>query len=434
MAIEDDVVVIGGGLAGMTTALSAARDGSRVRLLSHKESTLRFASGLIDVLGYVGDEIVSNPFETISELPDEHPYRKVGENGVRDGLDLFDSVTDYAGDHTDTNALVPTFGGNVKPTARYPKHTAPGLASVEQDTLLVGFETVVDFDAPLAAEHLAETVPFDVRGVTLSFPGDFRTDARITRLAHALDTNERVEIGGNGRGNGNVQSGVSQSEPIRIALAERIKPHLGDAERVGFPAMLGEEHPEDVRVTLERKLGVEVFEIPMGPPSLPGMRLETQFETALKDAGVRVTTGNPVVDFEGDDEIEAVVVERNGARIPFHGEQFVLATGGLVGKGIDSDRDGVREPIFDCYVPASDDRYDWSEREAFDDHQFARFGVQVDDELRPLDSAGEPEFENLRAVGGVLGNCDFASEKSGSGISLATGVVAGRNASDEVNP
>ncbi|WP_266077645.1 glycerol-3-phosphate dehydrogenase subunit GlpB [Haladaptatus caseinilyticus] len=425
MAIEDDVVVVGGGLAGMATALSAAQDGSRVRLLSHKESTLRFASGLIDVLGYVGSEIVSNPFETISQLPDEHPYRRVGEDGIRDGLALIDSVTDYAGGHTDRNALVPTFGGTVKPTARYPKHTAPGLASDERDALLVGFETVVDFDAPLAAEHLAETVPFDVRGITLQFLGDFRTDARVTRLAHALDENERIEVGGRGS--------VSESVPARIALAERVKPHLGDAERVGFPAILGEEHPDEVRATIGRKLGVEVFEIPMGTPSLPGMRLEAEFETALREAGVRTTTGNPVVDFEGTDEISAVIVERNSARIPFHGEQFVLATGGLVGKGIDSDRSGVREPVFDCHVPAPENRYDWFEDGAFDDHRFARFGVRVDDELRPLDSAGSPEFHNLRAVGGVLGGYDFAAEKSGSGISLATGVVAGRNASDEVN-
>ncbi|WP_435154309.1 glycerol-3-phosphate dehydrogenase subunit GlpB [Haladaptatus sp. DFWS20] len=429
MAIEDDVVVIGGGLAGMATALSAAREGSQVRLLSHKESTLRFASGLIDVLGYVGDEIVSNPFETISELPDDHPYRNVGEDGVRDGLSLFDSITDYVGGHTDRNALVPTFGGNVKPTARYPKHTAPGLASDARDTLLVGFETVVDFDAPLAAAHLAETVPFDVRGVTLSFPGEFRTDARITRLAHALDENERVERERDDR----TGSGVTESVPVRIALAERIKPHLRDAERIGFPAILGEEHPDEVRKTLERKLGAAVFEIPMGPPSLPGMRLESQFEHALRGAGVRTTSGNPVVDFEADDDISAVIVERNGARVPFHGEQFVLATGGLVGKGIDSDRSGVREPIFDCYVPAPENRYDWFEDGAFDDHSFARFGLHLDDELRPLDSTDSPEFRNLRAVGGVLGGYDFSAEKSGSGVSLATGVIAGRNASDEVN-
>ncbi|EFW90403.1 anaerobic glycerol-3-phosphate dehydrogenase subunit B [Haladaptatus paucihalophilus DX253] len=423
MAIEDDVVVVGGGIAGMATALSAAREGAQVRLLSHKESTLRHASGLIDVLGYA-DGLVADPFEAISGLPEEHPYRTVGEEGIRDGLDLLDSVTDYAGGHTDRNALVPTFGGRIKPTARYPKTSASGLASDDRDSLLVGFETVVDFDAPLAAERLSADVPFDARGVTVAFLGDFRTDARITRLAHALDENERIE---------RTRNGISTSLPARTALAERVKPHLGDAERVGFPAMLGEERPGEVIASLEAELGADVFEVPMGPPSLPGMRLETAFHDALKDEGVRTTSGNPVVDFEGGDELEAVVVERNGAEIPFYGDQFVLATGGLVGKGIDSTRERVSEPIFDCHVPAPEDRYDWSDPEAFGEHSFARFGVETDDELRVLDADGEPEFDNLRAAGGVLGGYDFAAEKSGSGVSLSTGVVAGRIASEQVN-
>ncbi len=425
MAIEDDVVVIGGGIAGMSAALSAARDGAQVRLLSHKESTLRHASGLVDVLGYA-DGLVSNPFDAISGLPDEHPYRIIGEGGVRDGLALFDSVVDYEGTHTDRNALVPTFGGKIKPTARYPPATAAGLASDDQDTLLVGFETVVDFDAPLAAARLGADVPFEVHGATVAFPGDFRTDARITRLAHALDENERIE---------QEEGGVSASLPIRTALADAVEPHLDGAKRVGFPALLGEVRTAEVISALESELGADVFEVPMGPPSLPGMRLETDFRRALSDEGVRTTSGNPVVDFEGDDDddIEAVVVERNGAEIPFYGDQFVLATGGLVGKGIDSTRERVSEPIFDCHIPAPDDRYAWSDEEAFGKHAFARFGVATDEELRPLDSRGEPEFGNLRAIGGVLGGYDFAAEKSGSGVSLSTGVVAGRLASEEVN-
>jgi len=164
------------------------------------------------------------------------------------------------------------------------------------------------------------------------------------------------------------------------------------------------------------------------------MRLEGKFRAACREAGVRFTTGNPVVDFEEDEStsVAAVRVDRNGAAIPFHAEQFVLATGGLVGKGVDSDREGVREPIFDCHVPHPSDRYDWFADEAFGDHPFARFGVKTDDDLRPLDREGEPEFANLRAAGAVLGGYDFAAEKSGSGVSLATGLAAGRSAAREV--
>ncbi|RBI64032.1 anaerobic glycerol-3-phosphate dehydrogenase subunit B [halophilic archaeon] len=432
MAIEDDVVVVGGGLAGLTAALAAARDGAQVRVISHKESTLRQASGLVDVLGYPpgGEGPVVDPFDAIPDLPDEHPYRRVGVEGVREGLALFDEVAGYAGDHTDRNALVPTFGGTVKPTARYPDSVGAGLASDRRDAVLVGFETVVDFDAALAADHLeAAGVPFAVRGATTRFPGGFRADAAVTRLARALDENERVERAGG-------PAGVSTTVPAREALAEQVKPNLGDAERVGFPAMLGLDHPDEVRADLRSLLGADVFEVPMAPPSLPGMRLQSRFEAALREADVALTSGNPVVDHErsgeSGDRVDAVVVERNGARVPHHADQFVLATGGLVGKGIDSDRSGVREPIFDCRVAAPDDRYDWFDEDAFGDHPFARFGVETDDDLRPADADGDPTFDNLRAAGAVLGGYDFAAEKSGSGVSLSTGVVAGRRASEAV--
>ncbi|MFC4551275.1 MULTISPECIES: glycerol-3-phosphate dehydrogenase subunit GlpB [Halorussus] len=436
MAIEDDVVVIGGGIAGMTAALAAAREGAGVRLLAHKESTLRSASGLVDVLGYDADEnLLSDPFEAVPDLPESHPYRTVGVEGIRDALALFDDAVGdrYRGGHTDRNALVPTHGGSVKPTARYPASAAAGLASDSRDALLVGFETVTDFDAPLAAAHLESAgVPFSVRGTVISFPGDFRVDAKVTRYADALDADERVEVRGDG---------YSTKLPVREALAEAVKPHLRGAERVGFPALLGQHRPAEVRESLEAELGAAVFEVPMGPPSLPGMRLEGALLSASREAGVRFTTGNPVVDYETADDREgtdpdgrvaAVRVERNGAAIPFHADQFVLATGGLVGKGIDSDREGVAEPIFDCRVAHPSDRYDWFADDAFGDHPFARFGVDVDDDLRPLDSAGDAEFANLRAAGAVLGGYDLAAEKSGSGVSLATGRAAGLAAAREV--
>ena len=429
MPISDDVVVVGGGLAGMTAALAAAREGADVRVVTKAESTLRQASGLVDVLGYLPDEggPVVDPFDAVARLPPDHPYRRVGVDGIRAGLALFDAVADYAGGHTDRNALVPTVGGSVKPTARYPASVAAGLASDERDALLVGFETVVDFDAPLSADRLAAAgVPFDVSGVTVGFPGDFRADAPVTRLARALDENERVE---RERVKRDAPAGVGESLPVRRALAQRVEPYLDGAERVGFPAILGVDAADEVRTGIEAELGVDVFEVPTGPPSIPGMRLESRFEAALDDAGVAVTAGNPVVDFEQDvGDVTAVVVERNGARIPHAADQFVLATGGLVGKGIDSDRDGVREPVFDCNVAAPDDRYDWFDDDAFGDHAFARFGVATDDELRPLDAGGDPEFDNLRAAGAVLGGYDLAAENSGSGVSLATGVVAGRRA------
>ncbi|THE65185.1 glycerol-3-phosphate dehydrogenase subunit GlpB [Salinadaptatus halalkaliphilus] len=448
MAISDDVLVIGGGLAGAMAALAAAERDVRVRLVTYKQSTLRQASGLIDVLGYApdGDGPLVDPFEALEGLPTGHPYERVGSEAVREALAFFDEVAGdaYVGDHTDANALVPTHGGTVKPTARYPTATAAGLASDNRDALLVGFETLPDFDGPLAASHLAAAgVPFDARGVTLSFPGIERDDAKVTRYAHLLERDEAVSV-----------DDSAATVGARDALAESVDEHLEGEPRVGFPAILGDERADEVRTALGEGLGVDVFEVPMGPPSLPGMRLSDLLYDALEDAGVRVTSGVPVVDYEVDPRgssdtpadpsaaktsddpargrIDHVVVDRNGAEVPHRADQYVLATGGLVGKGVRSDREGVREPIFDCHVPHPEDRYDWFVDGVFGDQPYARFGLDVDRELRPLETDSRPTFSNLRAAGAVLGGYDFAAEKSGSGVSLATGYVAGRRASTAV--
>lgn len=423
MAIESEVAVIGGGLAGLTSALAARRQGADVRLVSYKQSTLRNASGLIDLLGYLpgGEGPISNPYDAIPRLPDAHPYRTVGVDGIRQGMALFDSVTPaYRGSHTEKNTLVPTHGGTIKPTARYPNGTREGLATDDRDVLLVGLDALTDFDAPHAAEHLeAAGVPFDVRGVSISFPGDLRADAKVTRYAKLLDTNAAVTVDG-------------RSVPAREALAERVRPHLKDEERIGFPAVLGLEQPAAVRESLQSELDAAIFEVPMGPPSLPGIRLEEALVAALDEEGVSMETGNPVVAYDGEATIDRIYVEKNGAKIPNRADQYILATGGLVGKGVQSNRDGVFEPIFDCHVPHPNDRYAWFDSAVFGDHPFAGFGVPTDPELRPVGPDASPEFDNLRAAGAVLGGCDFAAEKSGSGVSIATGVTAGRAAAEAI--
>ncbi len=456
MAIDSEVLVVGGGLAGITAAVSAAREGADVRLVSHKASTLRQASGLIDALGYVpptepaeqlregpptaGRQLdrdewpdpegpLADPFGAVDRLPDDHPYRVVGADALREGLALFDDLVGdaYRGAHTDTNALVPTFGGTVKPTARYPVSSAAGLASDDRPMFVVGFRSLTEYDARAVAGRLeAAGVPFLVAGAEVEFAEAFRSDAKVTRTAKALDHDEPID-----------------GTPAREALAAAVEPHLADARaelggevgRVGFPAFVGDDRAAEVRAELSDRLGADVFEIPMGPPSLPGLRLEDRLYDALDAAGVRFETGNPVVGVEtaADGRMETVAVDRNGREVPYGADAFVLAAGGLVGKGIDSDRGGVREPSFGLHVPHPDDRYDWFVDDAFGDQPYARFGVRPDGRGRPLDAEGEVEYDNVFAAGGVVGGADVAREKSASGVSLATGLVAGRNAATEVH-
>ena len=60
----------------------------------------------------------------------------------------------------------------------------------------------------------------------------------------------------------------------------------------------------------------------------------------------------------------------------------------------------------------------------FDDHPKGRAGVAGDPELRPVDPGGGRLFENVLVAGATLAGAEPWREKSGDGISLATGYRA----------
>jgi glycerol-3-phosphate dehydrogenase subunit B len=430
MTDDADVVVVGGGMAGCMAALAAARTDSSatVHLVSASESTFRAASGLIDVLGYTpdGEGPLRDPFEAIPDLPPEHPYSTVGVPAVRDGLAVFDEATGdvYEGDHTDLNALVPTAGGATKPTARYPRWVTAGLAARTDEMLIVGFDRLTAMDAHLVADQLeASGVPFGTMGIDARFPMEITEYPAGPRMAAALDENETVTAAD--------YMGQEETIPVREALADAIYGYHGFQERVGLPAVLGTTAHEETRAAIADRLGAEVFEIPLGPPSILGQRLESVLFDALARQGVALDTGTPIVDVHAEDgHVERLEVERDDGTTAIQADAFVLATGGVAGGGIRTDRRTVREPLFDCHVDAPSDRDDWFEDEFFGDHAFPRFGVSTDGAMRPLDGDGDPEYVNLYAAGSVIGGYDFAAEKSGSGVSIATGYVAGTRAAE----
>ena len=425
-----DVVIVGGGLAGSIAALSAAQTAGNpsVGLVTNDETSLSRASGLVDVLGYTSesDGPIANPFDHLSELPPSHPYATVGRDALRAGLGLFDEVAGdaYGGGSTDQNALVPTQYGTLKPTARYPAGVQPGLASEKRMTVLVGFERLTGMHASLVASRLMDRVPYTVNSFTVRFPvealeGNPGPRQLPLAFADALDRNPETDAG----------------HSLREALVRRINLYLNVEERIGLPAVLGLTATAAVREYLQEAFGVKVFEVPMGPPSVPGYRLQALLDDALERAGVDVRTGWSVVDIEDSGEVvETLTLEHSDTptrRDRWQASAFVLASGGVLSGGIETSRQAVTEPLFGCHVDAPSGRDEWVDTDALGRHPFARFGVSTDRSLRPLTAAGAPEYDNLHAAGNVLGGYDFAAEQSGSGVSIATGYTAGRHAAED---
>jgi len=416
--MTDDVVVVGGSLAGYVAALSAARARSdaAVRLLAPDSGRFRRETGLVDLLGYTpdGEGPVREPFSVLPDLPADHPYSRVGVEGVRDALSLFEDATGYDGGDSEANALVATCTGEVTPTYLYPESVTPGLVSDDREMLLVGFERVVDFDAALVAAKLDDHLPYDVGSITLTFPVDPGGEHPVERFADALDENEDV----------------GDDLPVRRALAGQIRNDLDIEPRIGFPSVLGRTDADGVRGDIEAILQADPFEIPLGPPNLPGIRLEARLRSALDDAGVAVETGVTVTDVERADGRIVGLETDDGSddenpRERHEASEYVLATGGLGAGGLESDRERIVEATLGCHVPQPAERSEWVAPAFLDDQPFARVGLDVDDDLRPQGRDATPEFGNLRAAGRILGGADLAAQGAG-GVAVATGHRAGQ--------
>lgn len=405
-----DVVVIGGGIEGYAAALSALKTdpSASVRVLRRDVDRFETETGLIDVLGYEpdGSGPVKNPLSAIDRLSDSHLYSHLGIETVQKALALFDDATGerYAGAETETNALLPTAIGRFAPAVRYPQSMANGVLSGADSMRLVGFEEVVDFDAELAANRLNGTTTLDVTGRTIAAP--LSAEDGMAGLARQLDTNESVD-----------------GQPAREAFAEAVEPMLNVEPRLGLPAVLGEEETAAILDTLAQELYVSVFEVALGPPSLPGQRLERLLADAVESRGGTLDQAAEIDAERSDGQIEAV--RADGER--YEAETYVLATGGAESGGVVGGPDGLGEPVVSCPVSLPGKKL--VDEQFLGDHPAVRAGVETNEALQPTTN-GSPVAKNLYAAGRVLESPNLIADHAAGGFALVTGYAAGRRAAE----
>jgi glycerol-3-phosphate dehydrogenase subunit B len=189
--------------------------------------------------------------------------------------------------------------------------------------------------------------------------------------------------------------------------------------RLGLPAILGLERAREAHHDLQDQLGVEVFEIPILPPSVPGMRLFNVLHSAIESAGGRVTIGPNVAGWVEQGQALGIIAETAGGLRRYAARHIILATGGFRHGGLESPARGqVRESVFNLPVVSAPEFFAplyW------DSHPYLRCGVRVDEHLRPLNVEGAVIYPNVFAVGGLLAGADRLGEGSREGIDLATG-------------
>jgi glycerol-3-phosphate dehydrogenase subunit B len=396
-----DVIVLGAGLSGLMAALGARRAGADVAIVAEGGGALELSSGNIDRL--------AGPWDA---LPDGHPYQLIGEDAVRQGLDEFLAVTHamdllYKEDVDQQNQWTVTAVGGLRPTYL----PAPGAAVMRpgESVQVVGFRGLREFHPGVVAEGLHRAMPdIQVTWTWADLP-DGLAGLHALQIARCLE------------------------EP---ACRQRLASHLRSLSmgaRLLLPGVLGLDNAAAVRNDLSVALGVPVAEVPLLSPSLPGLRLGSALARHVQRAGADLHLGARAIGAKSEQgQVISVTCQTAGGLVEYRAGAFVLATGGLLGRGLDvaapsPDREStpaasdgpIHEVIFGLPVDVPAGPLADGDLLAPGGHAFVRAGIRTDAHLRPQG------WTNLHICGKMLAGYDPYAEGCGGGVAIATGWRAG---------
>ncbi len=334
--IQSDVIVIGGGMAGMIAALASAKDGKRVTLLTYGEGTLPLNSGVVDILAYDSrHQYVRDPMAAIESLPEDHPYHRIGRKAIEEGITFFREVMaahglPYAGTF-EQHLLVPTAVGTLKPTSFAPRSLAGSR----------GFK------------GRRKIVVISIRGLK-----DFYGSIMLENLKKALGEHRSYEIAvvdpqlGGGRD-------ITTQDVARWLESDRgghdfvtqLRSRGGSDVLFIVPQVLGLKDGA-LHEELEERLGTSLVETTCLPPSVNGMRVQRILRDALRDAGVDIVENTRVVGSKVEDGRAVSVLAQGAARKKeYRADCFILATGGFYSGGITMrEFDQPQEVVFNLPV------------------------------------------------------------------------------------
>jgi glycerol-3-phosphate dehydrogenase subunit B len=435
------------GLSGLMAAKTAVEAGQKVLIVGKGMGSLCLFSNTIDVLGQFPKTTKMEPHKQAPDvdtnvprgehpIPEDqfthrqvsgplvtgmrdnlsqwiknhprHPYSKVDLEKIEEALSSFLSLfpPPYSFQTIDRmNSILLTGAGTLRSTYLIPMTMVGGLSVDGGNTLIVGFKGFKDFYAPYVADQLK------CRGITLSPPDTLHDEMTATALARLLEHKSIIEN-----------------------IGREIKKQLHDEIQVGFPALLGLHHPVAVKENLEKIIGTQVFEIPILPPSIPGIRIFNRFKEWLIQKGVTFLLGYSVSKATTKGKrCEGIEMLHPPVITSYSGDRYIVATGRFMGGGLRADDERIFEPIFNLPLSQPPSREEWFRKAFFSDlpHPVHQAGILTDLSFRPVNERGDLLLENVWVAGTILADHHCIDEKSREGIEIATGYAAAKYAMEK---
>lgn len=402
-----DTVIIGGGLAGLLCGLSLTQQGLRTAIISRGQSGLHFSSGSLDLLAHASTSTIDETLDALTAEEPIHPYSLLGKN----------AVLSYA---LETEMLLRECGIALQGQLDQPHQRITPIGSLRQAWLtppdialapqagervaVVGISGFIDFQPHLVAASLRKTgitvEAHEIELPQLDVLRDNASEFRSVNLARMLDDSQSWH-----------------------SLLDALLPLAKEQDRLLLPACFGLQDHSLWR-WLNGSLPCPLSLLPTLPPSVPGIRLHTLLQRQfVKNGGVWLA-GDAVTDVILDGQNVSAITTRNHGDVPLCTRFAVLASGSFFSSGLIASRKGVSEPLLGLDVLQSAPRESWTHRDFFEPQPWQRFGVQTDASLRALRHG--KRFDNLFAIGGVLGGFDGIAQGCAGGVSAVTALHVAR--------
>ena len=404
--LEAGLAIVGTGIAGFAAAVFAANRGLSTAIAGNT-GALAYTTGYLDLLGRLEGRGIDDPWralEALREAQPAHPLARVDAAEIRHGFVEFSEFLGAQGigygAPGDANVKALTPAGTLKRTLCVPATMAAGPRALAARTpcVIVDFERLKGFSAHEVVANLGSRWPA-LAARRIAFPDLTRGEVYPEVMARALEV-----------------------PATREKLAALLREAAGAAGVVGLPAILGMHRPDDVHAELQHLSGLEIFEIPTMPPSVPGVRLRECMEQVLPQRGVTLIPQRKVTALELADDRATLLLTDAFGPIRIHAEAVILASGRFLSGGLLAQPDGIREHLLDLPVTQPPSRDGWY-REHYTDprgHPVQQAGIEVDARFRPLGRDGRAHHPRLFAAGVILAHQDWIRSRSGAGIAIAT--------------
>jgi glycerol-3-phosphate dehydrogenase subunit B len=316
-----DVVVIGQGLSGMLAAVWAREEGKRTAMIMSGAGKIMQSTGVLDLIpGSPGP---------LDEWMKCYSIDSRNKADVLQAVEKFKALTRELGYpyHGDVQKPVPvvTGSGHIKETTLYPDTVTP--VPEQGHTVVVGFQELPDFQPLFISKNLQRERPLmDVDAVRIQLGEDSQRVMTQLDAARLLDQRE-----------------------VRDRCLRQISRQLADksipqTDFFVFPSSLGNEAWAQTLKQFSESLGARVTEAPGMPPNATAIRLNDRLKLKAIRSGVRLYADTTVIGAEiKQDHIRSVSVRMANRTTDVAGRQFILATGGILGGGLEMTPDGIRE-------------------------------------------------------------------------------------------